>query len=301
MKGRFTAMVGGGGALLVLMGALSLPAQIGRAPEQGVPNVEVDAENRAGIATALVLGPGKNLRDARKSFERAAAQGYAPAQANLAIFYVNGWGGAPQNYGAALYWLKAAALQGQPRAYTNLGILYLNGWGVNRNFEEALKDFRYAAEHGETGAMVDVGYMIEKGMGAARDEAGAVEWYRRAADRGDALGQNNLADSYLRGLGVPQSDALAAAWFQKAADQGEPAARIKLGFLYMVGRGVVKDPASAYGWILAASLAGDRRGDEYLSELKTTLRPEQLEVATRRAHELQAVRQPSMTETAFVQ
>jgi TPR repeat protein len=142
--------------------------------------------------------------------------------------------------------------------------------------------------------------MTENGLGTARDVAAAVEWYRPAADRGDALGQNNLADSYLRGLGVAQSDELAAAWFQEAADQGHAGARIKLGFLYMTGRGVVIDPVAAYGWILAASLAGDHRGDDYLGTLEASLRAEQLESAARRARELQAVRRAAPTETAFI-
>jgi len=283
----------------VVVGALMLLPQTGwgQEAEKSVPNAAV--ESRAEPETALVLGPGKSLKDARKCFEREAVWGYAPAQVNLAVLYLNGWG-TEKNYGSALYWLKEAAKQDQPQAYTNLGLLYLNGWGVARNYEEALKNFRTAAEHGETGAMVNVGYMAENGMGTARDQAVAGEWYRRAADRGDALGQNNLADLFLRGLGVAQSDALAAEWFQKAADQGQTGARIKLGFLYMTGRGVAKDATAAYAWILAASLAGDHRGDEYLSELRAQMKPEQLEAATRRANELRVARQASAAESAFV-
>src|ERR1700757_2188508 len=113
------------------------------------------AENQMGIESALVLGPQRRIGDARKWFEKAAGKGYAPAQVNLAVLYLNGWGG-PQNYGAALYWLKSAADKGKARAHTNLGILYLKGWGVTRDYDEALKNFHYAAEHGETGAMDDL-------------------------------------------------------------------------------------------------------------------------------------------------
>jgi len=299
MKIRFASVVRRRSTLGVLVWALTLLPQTGWGQEErkSMPNVTV--ESRAEMETALVLGPGKSLKDARMCFEREAVRGYAPAQVNLAVLYVNGWG-TEKNYGAALYWLKEAAKQGQSRAYTNLGLLYLNGWGVARNDEEALKDFRYAAEHGETGAMVNVGYMTENGMGTARDQRAAVEWYRRAADRGDALGQNNLADLYLRGLGVAQNDPLAAEWFQKAAEQGNTGARIKLGFLYMTGRGVAKDPTAAYGWILAGSLAGDHRGDEYLSDLRRQINSEQAETATRHAEELRQVRQRNAAEIALV-
>jgi len=301
MTSRRSSFTRGGLGWIVLAGAMVLAPASGRAQQFVASRPSAIDENRAGIETALVLGPGKSLKDARKWFERAAVQGYAPAQVNLAIFYINGWGGGSPNYGSALYWLKSAAQQGQPRAYTNLGILYLNGWGVAKDYSEAMKDFRFAAEHGEMGAMVNVGYMTEKGMGTAVDQAGAAEWYRRAAEQGDGLGQNNLADSYLRGIGVAQNDELAALWFQRAADQGQTAARIKLGYLYMVGRGLKKDPAAAYSLILAASLGGDHRGDEYLPSLREQLTAEQVEQATRRAQELQARASRPITETAFVQ
>src|SRR5207245_2377488 len=81
---------------------------------------------------------------ARSWFEKAARHGYAPAQVNLAVTYINGWG-VSQNYGAALNWLNAAAKQGHPSAYANLGILYMNGWGVRRDYAEAFKDLERPA------------------------------------------------------------------------------------------------------------------------------------------------------------
>jgi len=258
------------------------------------------SENDAAVEASLVLGPGKSLRDARKCFEGDAGRGYAPAMVNLAVFYMEGWGGVQQNYGTSLYWLKEAAKQGQPRAYTNLAIMYLKGLGVTQDYREALKDFRIAADRGETGAMVDVGYMTESGQGTTKNEVEGAEWYRKAAERGDMWGQNNLADAYLRGIGVVQSDKLAAEWFRKAAVKGHSGARIKLGFLHMMGRGVEKDPVAAYGWILAASQAGDHRGDQYLSSLQMELQAEQLEAATKRARELQAAPEASPMEMAFV-
>lgn len=288
-------------AAALLMAMLALSVSKGSAQTRITTGIDQNTYDQATMEAALVLGPGKNLQDARECFEQKARKGYAPAMVNLAVFYMKGWGGLRQNYGTGLYWLKEAAKQGQPRAYTNLGIMYLRGWGVPQNNEEALNNFRIAADHGETGAMVDVGYMTEAGMGTAKSEAEGVEWYQRAAERGDAWGQNNLADAYLRGLGVSQSDKLAAEWFQKAAEQGHTGARIKLGFLYMTGRGVDKDPVAAYGWILAASQAGDHRGEEYLNALQANLKAEQLEAAMKRARELQAVRhEPNPQETTFV-
>jgi TPR repeat protein len=253
-----------------------------------------------GIASALVLAPGRTLFDARQRLEKAARKGYAPAQVNLGVFYLYGCG-TPQNYGAALYWLISAADLGSSSAHTNLGILYLQGKGVKQDFGEALRHFRVAANAGDAGAMVNLGYMNDSGLGTPVDHAAAAEWYRQAAERGDSLAQNNLADLYLRGEGLPQNDVLAFAWFEKAAASGNTGARIKLGFMYATGRATRKDPEAAYAWILAASLAGDQRGVEYLLRLESQLSPAQLEQAKRRAKELRSTGEAPVSELAFVQ
>jgi len=256
-------------------------------------------QNQMGIESALLLGANRSIEDARRVFQNAALRGSGPAQVNLAVLYMNGWG-VPKNYGSALYWLKSAAAQGIPQAHMNLGLLYLNGWGVRQDYAEALRYFRFAAEHGDTGAMVDLGYMSDCGLGTEENQTVAAEWYRKAAEGGDALGQNNLADMYLRGQGIQQSDDRAFAWFQKAAAQGHTGARIKLGFLYMTGRGVRKDLEAAYAWVLSASLAGDHRGDEYLVSLQLKLSPPERERGTHRAQELQTVSRNHGTNVAFL-
>jgi uncharacterized protein len=257
-------------------------------------------QNQPGIASVLVRGPGRTNSDFRKRFEKSAREGDVSAQLNLGVIYACGWG-TSQNYGAALYWLKAAAKQGSTRANTNLGILYLKGLGVKQDFPEALRYFRAAAEAGDAKSMINLGYMNDAGLGVPLDRTAAASWYRRAAEKGDPLGQNNLADLYLRGEGLPQRDDLALAWFQKAAANGNTAARIKLGYMYATGRATQTDAESAYAWLLAAALAGDRRGVDYLPALEAQLRPGQLERAKHRAKELQATPKDSPVEVTFDQ
>jgi len=83
-------------------------------------------QNQMGIESALLLGANRSIEDARRVFQNAALRGSGPAQVNLAVLYMNGWG-VPKNYGSALYWLKSAAAQGIPQAHMNRGLLYLNG------------------------------------------------------------------------------------------------------------------------------------------------------------------------------
>ena len=239
-------------------------------------------ENQMGLASVLAIGPDYSEKEAVKWFERAALRGYAPAQVNLAVMYLNGWG-VPVNYGAAQYWLRAAADRHFARAYYNLGILYLEGNGVKRDNAEAFRWFEKGAEAGDSSAQSNLGYMYDQGLGCERNLANAATWYRKAAESGNVLGENNLADLYLRGEGLPQDDHAAFTWFQKAAAQGHTGAQIKLGYMYAQGRSTAKDLSSAYAWLYAATAAGDPRGKELLHSVEKTLSKEQAEAALQRS------------------
>ena len=81
-------------------------------------------QNQMGLASMLVIGPDADVATAVHWFEKSAQNGYAPAQVNLAVLYINGWG-VPQNFGIAQRWLREAAAQHFAPAYYNLGELYL--------------------------------------------------------------------------------------------------------------------------------------------------------------------------------
>src|SRR3569833_231156 len=49
-------------------------------------------QNQLGLAAMLVVSPGVDLKTAAQWFQKSAERGYAPAQVNLAVLYVNGWG-----------------------------------------------------------------------------------------------------------------------------------------------------------------------------------------------------------------
>jgi TPR repeat protein len=53
-------------------------------------------QNQLGIASILAIGPDYSQKEALAWFEKAAQRGYAPAQVNLAVMYLNGLGGVSQ-------------------------------------------------------------------------------------------------------------------------------------------------------------------------------------------------------------
>ena len=242
-------------------------------------------ENEKGITLTQAPDTARTLQAAHRWFEKGARKGYAPAEVNLAVLSLAGWG-TPSNAGTAIYWLREAAGQGYALAYFDLGILYLNGCGVRQDYHEAFSLFEQGAHAGDSAAQMNLGYLYDHGLGVAQDREQAALWYRRAADSGLAQAQNNLADLYLRGEGVARDESKAFSWFQNAAQQGHTGARIMLGSMYAEGRGTAKNAQAAYEWISAAVLQGDTRGSGILRDLEQQLTAEQVAQSKVRAASL---------------
>src|SRR5215469_13061801 len=119
------------------------------------------SENKQGI-TAIINLPG-DLKTAERWFAKAARSGYAPAQVNVAMMYLQGWG-VVRSASEALYWLTLAAQQGHPVGLFDLGQLYLKGCGVRQDYAEALRLFQQAARKGNAAAEVNIGYMYDVGL-----------------------------------------------------------------------------------------------------------------------------------------
>jgi TPR repeat protein len=257
-------------------------------------------ENERAIALTQAPDTLRTLEEAHRWFEKAARKGYPPAQVNLAVVSLAGWG-TPPNAGTALYWLREAARQEYALAYFDLGILYLHGCGVRQDAHEAFSWFERGANAGDSAAQVNLGYLYDQGLGVAQDRAQAARWYRKAAESGVAQAQYNLGDLYAHGEGVSLDERLAFAWYQKAALQGHTGARIIIGSMYAEGRGTEKDLPCAYAWLSAAALQGDDRGSVALRALERQLTPEQLSQSRMRAQSL--ARSPhltSLSELAFL-
>ena len=254
-------------------------------------------ENEKGIALTQAPDMARTLQAAHEWFEKGARKGYAPAEVNLAVVSLAGWGTAP-NAGTALYWLREAARQGYALAYFDLGILYLNGCGVRQDYHEAFSLFEQGANAGDSAAQMNLGYLFDHGLGVDQDRAKAAIWYRKAAESGVAQAQNNLGDLYLRGEGVARDESEAFSWFQKAAQQGHTGARLMLGSMYAEGRGTAKNVQAAYEWISAAALQGDTRGSGILGDLEQRLTAEQVAQSKVRAARL--AKSPSQQRNAEV-
>lgn len=125
-----------------------------------------------------------------------------------------------ENFEEAVNWYRKAAEQGNAQAQFELADCYRKGEGVSEDDVEAVKWYRKAAEQGDSDAQFYLGCCYDNGEGVGQNLAEAAAWYRKAAEQGHVSAQYYLGVCYENGEGVGQNLAEAAAWYRKAADQG---------------------------------------------------------------------------------
>lgn len=121
---------------------------------------------------------------ALREWRPLAERGQLLAQYNLGRMYFSGEGVA-KDYGEAKKWFERAAAQEYAPAQNSLGLLYDNGQGVRRDYKEAVKWFRHGAEQGYTPAQVSLGLHYADGRGVPKDYSEAVKWFEIAAELGN--------------------------------------------------------------------------------------------------------------------
>lgn len=118
--------------------------------------------------------------------QKAAEQGDAKAQYNLAVRYGRGQGVA-QDAAQAVSWTRKAAEQGDVDAQFILGVMS----EVAQDDTQALTWIRKAAEQGHVKAQVSLSAMYAQGRGTAPDVKLAYIWSSVAAVNGDADAAHN--------------------------------------------------------------------------------------------------------------
>lgn len=82
-----------------------------------------------------------------------AERGDSDAQAYFEICHTHGWDGFPVDNDRALVWIQRAAAQGNADGQYNLAYLYETGEGVPEDEDEAYRLYSLAAAQGHEGAM----------------------------------------------------------------------------------------------------------------------------------------------------
>ncbi|MFT6507274.1 MAG: TPR repeat protein [Colwellia polaris] len=144
-------------------------------------------------------------------FEPLVAEEYAPAQYQMALVYLNGYG-VVKNPTKALELLHQAASQNYSEALFDLSLLYSEGEVVKKDLKTAYALMEKAANKDLPRAQFNLGVMLFNGNGVQRDYLQASRWYQKAADQNYALAQFNLALMYFEGKGVAKSTKMSYIW-----------------------------------------------------------------------------------------
>jgi TPR repeat protein len=201
-------------------------------------------------------------------YQRAADQGFARAQFNMALFWQNDHPGFGIDYAKARALAQEAIALDYPQAYNLIGDHYANGYGVPEDAAEALSWYRKGADLGTFNGLREVGYAYYHGNGVAPDVGMSRVFLERAVAAGDRKSIPDLAWLYEGNDGVEQD--LLKAWmlYRLGVERGVARAAYELALFAAWGDypGIWHDPVKGYGYCLVAMDWGHSLSEGDLAE-----------------------------------
>ena len=150
------------------------------------------------------------MSEAVKWYRKAAEQGLAAAQYNLAFIYANDKAqsirgnmpdtGVPVNYAEAVKWYRKAAEQGYAMAQVNLGLMYAEGLGVPEDYVRA---FMWSAV---------ARMQVYKDLGSGKPLINPAQIAKTASDNFDIV-QKRMSPAQ-----ITKAKALTAEWWAEHKD-----------------------------------------------------------------------------------
>lgn len=199
------------------------------------------------LGTMFYRGEGKPLNDneARKWFEKSAAQKLPAGMALLAEMSFSGRG-TKKDYAKAFQLYQEAAALSSADACINLGFMYANGLGVKKDYAKSREFYEKASKQGIATATFNLGVVYENGTGTEKDYKKAVDYYERAAAQGSSYAVSALSALYYTGRGVERNYNKGFELAQRAAESAE--GKVKMGDIYFYGLGTERDAKKAMDW-----------------------------------------------------
>jgi TPR repeat protein/DNA-directed RNA polymerase subunit RPC12/RpoP len=156
-------------------------------------------------------------------YQKAADKNYAPAQSSLGAVYEIGYNNIPQNYKKAIEWYQKAADNNDLFALSALGDIYYEGKNVPKNYKKAFELY----------------YKVAVSDNISEEWRGYM-----------TVAQYKLGEIFYKGYGVPKDFKKAFEWYQKAAEANppHPVAQRTLGVMYEKGEGVPQNYTKAIEW-----------------------------------------------------
>lgn len=172
---------------------------------QQLPSLEVNENDQLfQKAEELRLGL-KETTDqqlAKLYYLKAASNGYAPAQLELALIYAEE-NSSPSDLEQSHYWLEQAAQQNDATAQLYLGQLYQYIKFKDQDIQKAIYWLKKSAENGNRIAAEYLGIIYHEGLLVPKYLNQAIIWYKKSADAGNQTARLHLAGLYQFDIGSP--------------------------------------------------------------------------------------------------
>lgn len=214
------------------------------------------------------FGVKKDIKAARKWFERAGYVGYVPARKTLGDIYYYGIDTPRDVKKAVEFYTKAAEVGYGPAQYA-LGSIYQYGEGdIAPNPKLALGWYQEAAKTQHPDALYELAVAYDRGEDIEGDSELALGFYKESATRGNADAQNAMATYFYAGEMVAKDLSMARKWFEQAAIGGQVDAMFNLGAMLARGEGGEADPVKAWVWFKIAQQSGHEQAGAALKALE---------------------------------
>jgi localization factor PodJL len=162
-------------------------------------------------------------RSGVEAVRRAANQGSTAAQSYLGGLYKTGRAGVPRDLTQARRWFERAAAGGDRTAMHETAMMNYNGEGGPVNRTAAAQWFRRAADLGSNDSRYNLGLLYEQGVGVGKNPAEAYKWFLLAAQDPNPEKRAEAREAAERVRGQISPDAQAQAERAAGAYVGQPA------------------------------------------------------------------------------
>lgn len=135
----------------------------------------------------------------------------------------------------AFYWYQKAAQNGHAFAQHNLAYCYEIGYGVEENLSQAVYWYQQAADNGDNYAQNNLAHSYFNGIGVEKDIQKSIQYWQLSANAGNEKAAKHLACIYLDGEYIKQDIKLGISLLKKSASKGFIDAVLLLGEIYENG------------------------------------------------------------------
>lgn len=191
----------------------------------GAAKGEPESMMKLALAHMYGTGVGKDVGEAKRLLELAAAKDHVPAFEALGLGYETGFLG-KRDAELALFWLRKGAAGGSAQSQAFLGRMLVHLPAPLGAPAEGMDWLRQSADQNNVNGEVFLGAIL---LGRAKSEAEygqAIALLEKAAAKDHREAQYQLGMAYWKGMGVVPDKAKAAAFFAKPIAAGHQRARL---------------------------------------------------------------------------